>query len=87
MDTLSLAINNDLELLMGLISMVAKNYLLWISIILFCRGEGIFQDRISLCCPGYPGTLSVDQASLELRDPPVSASRVLAGTPGCNTNF
>ena len=36
-----------------------------------------FQDRISLCSPGIPGTHSVDQASLELRDPPASASGVL----------
>jgi hypothetical protein len=31
-----------------------------------------FQDRVSLCSPGYPGTHSVDQAGLELRSPPVS---------------
>jgi hypothetical protein len=36
-----------------------------------------FQDRVSLCSPGCPGTHSVDQAGLELRDPPASASRVL----------
>jgi hypothetical protein len=37
----------------------------------------VFQDRVSLCSPGCPGTHSVDQADLELRDPPASASRVL----------
>jgi hypothetical protein len=37
----------------------------------------VFQDRISLCCPGCPGTHSVDQAGLELRNPPASASQVL----------
>jgi hypothetical protein len=31
-----------------------------------------------LCNPGCPGTHSVDQAGLELRNPSVSASRVLA---------
>jgi hypothetical protein len=31
-------------------------------------------DRVSLCIPGCPGTLSVDQAGLELRDPPSSVS-------------
>jgi hypothetical protein len=32
------------------------------------------RDRISLCSPGCPGTHSVDQAGLELRNPPASAS-------------
>jgi hypothetical protein len=46
-----------------------------------------FQDRVSLCSPGCSGTHSVDQAGLELRNPPASASRVLglkawATTPG-----
>jgi hypothetical protein len=35
------------------------------------------RDRVSLCSAGCPGTHSVDQASLELRNPPASASRVL----------
>ena len=30
----------------------------------------VFQDRVSLCGTGSPGTHSVDQAGLELRDPP-----------------
>jgi hypothetical protein len=29
-----------------------------------------FQDRVSLCIPGCPGTHSVDQAGLELRNLP-----------------
>ena len=37
----------------------------------------IFRDRVSLCSPGCPGTHSVDQAGLELRNPPASASQVL----------
>jgi hypothetical protein len=42
---------------------------------------------VSLCSPGCPGTHSVDQAGLELRNPPASASPVLglkvcATTPG-----
>jgi hypothetical protein len=41
-------------------------------IFLFCFG-----DRVSLCSPGCPGTHFVDQAGLELRNPPASASRVL----------
>jgi hypothetical protein len=34
----------------------------------------VFQDRVSLYSPGYPGTNFVDQAGLELRNPPASAS-------------
>jgi hypothetical protein len=41
----------------------------------------IFLDRVSLCSPGCPGTHSVDQAGLELRNPPASASQVLAAPP------
>ena len=37
----------------------------------------VFQNRVSLCSPGCPGPHSVDQAGLELRDPPTSASQVL----------
>jgi hypothetical protein len=44
----------------------------------------VYWDRISLCSPGYPGTHSVDQARLELRDLPASASRVL-GIKACAT--
>jgi hypothetical protein len=32
------------------------------------------QDRVSLYSPGYPGTHSVDQAHLQLRNLPASAS-------------
>jgi hypothetical protein len=44
----------------------------------------LFRDRVSLCSPGCPGTHSVDQAGLELRNPPASASRVL-GLKACAT--
>jgi hypothetical protein len=44
----------------------------------------VFQDRVSLCSPGCPGTHSVDQADLELKNPPVSASQVL-GLKVCAT--
>jgi hypothetical protein len=40
--------------------------------LVFCFG-----DRVSLCSPGCPGTHSVDQAGLELRNPPAFASQVL----------
>ena len=44
----------------------------------------VFRDRVSLCSPGCPGTHSVDQAGLELRNPPASASQVL-GLKVCAT--
>jgi hypothetical protein len=52
----------------------------------------VFRDRVSLCSPGCPGTHFVDQAALELRNPPASASRVLglkacATTPGSLSLF
>jgi hypothetical protein len=40
-------------------------------------GGGVFRDRVSLCSPGCPGTHSVDQAGLELRNLPASAFQVL----------
>ena len=43
-----------------------------------------FQDRVSLCSPGCPETHSVDQAGLELRNLPASASQVL-GLKVCAT--
>jgi hypothetical protein len=51
-----------------------------------------FRDKVSLCSPGCPGTHSVDQAGLKLRNPPASASRVLglkayATTPSWNRFF
>jgi hypothetical protein len=51
-----------------------------------------FRDRVSLCSHGCPGTHSVDQAGLELRNPPASASRelrlkVCATTPGSEKNL
>jgi hypothetical protein len=50
---------------------------------LFLAGGG-GQDRASLCSPGCPGTHSVDQAGLELRNPPASAPQVL-GLKACTT--
>jgi hypothetical protein len=43
---------------------------------LFCFGL-VFRDMVSLCSPGCPGTHFVDQAGLQLRNPPASASQVL----------
>jgi hypothetical protein len=49
----------------------------------------VFRDTVSLYSPGCPGAHFVDQAGLELRNPPASASRVLelkacATTPSFN---
>ena len=44
----------------------------------------VFRDRVSLCSPGCPGSHFVDQAGLELRNPPASASQVL-GIKTCAT--
>jgi hypothetical protein len=43
-----------------------------------------FRDRVSLYSPGCPGTHFVDQAGLEIRNLPASASRVL-GLKACAT--
>jgi hypothetical protein len=45
----------------------------------------VFRDRVSLYSPGCTGTNFVDQAGLELRNPPASASQVL-GLKVCTTN-
>ena len=37
-------------------------------VVVFC-----FSRQGFLCSPGYPGTHSIDQAGLKLRDPPASA--------------
>ena len=52
----------------------------------------VFLDCVSLCSSGCPETHSVDQAGLELRNPPASASQVLglkvyATTPGLQLSF
>jgi hypothetical protein len=44
----------------------------------------VFQNRVSLYRSGYPGTHFEDQAGLELRNPPASASQVL-GLKACAT--
>jgi hypothetical protein len=43
-----------------------------------------FWDRVSLCSPGCPGTHSVDQPGLELRNSPAPASQVM-GLKACAT--
>ena len=50
----------------------------------FFFGFLVFRDRVSLCSPGCPGTHSVAQAGLKLRNLPASASQVL-GLKMCAT--
>lgn len=47
----------------------------WVFPILFCWFV-YFENRDSLCSHGYFGTCYVDQAFLELRDPPASAAHL-----------
>jgi hypothetical protein len=57
-----------------------------VSIFVFCLfvcGFFFFKTGF-LCRPGCPGTHFVDQAGLELRNPPASASQVL-GLKACTT--
>jgi hypothetical protein len=49
----------------------------FLSFLLFFFFFLVFRDRVSLYSPGCPRTHSVDQADLELRNPPASASQVL----------
>jgi hypothetical protein len=44
----------------------------------------VFWDKVSLYSPGCPGTHSVDQAGLELRNPPASTSQA-QGLKACTT--
>jgi hypothetical protein len=44
----------------------------------------VFRDRVSLYSPGCSGIHFVNQAGLELRNPPASASQVL-GSKVCAT--
>jgi hypothetical protein len=51
-----------------------------------CLFVFVFRDRVSLYSHGCPGAHFVDQAGLELRNPPASASRVL-GLKACATTL
>jgi hypothetical protein len=54
---------------------------LFVCLLLFCF-VFVFRGKVSLYSPGCPGTHFVDQAGLELRNPPASASQVL-GLKAC----
>jgi hypothetical protein len=72
------------ELGLKVFATTAQSGVWFFCFVLFCFVCLFFRDRISLCSPGCPGTHSVDQAGLELRNPPASASRVL-GLKACAT--
>jgi hypothetical protein len=73
-----------LSILFIVILLVWFDLLLLLFVCLFCLFFAFSQDQVSLCSSGYLGTSSVDQAGLELRDPPPSASQVL-GLKMCTT--
>jgi hypothetical protein len=67
-------------------------FVFWFFFCIFCFLFLVFRGRVSLYIPGCPGTHFVDQAGLELRNPPASASLVLglkvcSTTPGCSVVF
>jgi hypothetical protein len=76
------------QMSMSLISCDLNKNIAWISLFFlfsfFFFFFLVFRDRVSLCSPGCPGTYFVDQAGLELRNPPASASWVL-GLKACAT--
>jgi hypothetical protein len=61
-------------------------FLLFVYFVLFflCFVLFVFRDRVSLYSPYCPGTHFVDQAGLELRNLPASASQML-GLKVCAT--
>jgi hypothetical protein len=61
-----------------------KTFFCFLVFVLFCFFV-FFRDRVSLCGPDCPGTHSVDQAGLELRNLPASASQVLGLTAWATT--
>jgi hypothetical protein len=61
--------------------MISLFCLFCLFVCLFFNG---FRDRVSLYSSGCPGTHVVDQAGLELRNLPASASQVL-GLKACTT--
>jgi hypothetical protein len=66
------------------VCLCVQKLIVFVCLCLFVWFGLVFQDRVSLCSPGCPGTHSVDQAGFELRNPPASASRML-GLKACAT--
>jgi hypothetical protein len=75
-----------------LASLLPVQFWCWLSTLFIYLFILVFWDRVSLYSPGCPGAHFVDQAGLELRNPPASASQVLglkafATTPGSLTKY
>ena len=51
------------------------------TVLIFLSTLFFFQDRVSMCSPGYPDTHCIGQAGLELRDLFASASQCLGLKP------
>jgi hypothetical protein len=64
----------QLPLAYQIIGKISSRFLKSFLFVYFCC---CFRDMVSLCSPDCPGTHSVDQAGLELRNSPASASQVL----------
>jgi hypothetical protein len=62
-------------IVIALLCGLSKCYFFFVVVVLvFLFYFVLFRDRVSLYSPGCPGTHFVDQAGLELRNPPASAS-------------
>jgi hypothetical protein len=85
-------LNLDLPVLDKLVLLVLLGFCFGLCLFFFCFLFFVFfvfcffffRDRVSLYNLGCPGTHSVDQAGLEHRNPPASASQVL-GLKACAT--
>jgi hypothetical protein len=69
--------------LLSYIYMIIMNLLFFVCLVGWFFACLFFETGL-LCSPGCPGTHFVDQAGLELRNPPASTSRVL-GLKACAT--
>jgi hypothetical protein len=78
---LMVLLNFNISLLFLFFYFIYLLFLFVCSFALFCF---VFRERVSLYSPGCPGTHFVDQAGLEFRNSPASASRVL-GLKACTT--
>ena len=67
---------------LALASISGPHHLIIAKDLFFCLF--VFRDRVSLYSPGCPGTHFVDQAGLELRNLPASASKKIIPTTHIN---
>ena len=62
------------KLINGCWNGASKAVVFVVVVVLFCFLFFVFSDRVSLCNPRCPGTHSVDQAGIELRNVTASAT-------------